>query len=252
MKNLILLFLGFSTLLTSCSSNNDEQPVETSITFSFTHNWDDTEVTKSDFNDIKFTNLHGEQLSIERLRYLISNIHLTSTTGPSYKIQDYLLIDVGEEQNLTFTTESLIPNGTYNLSFNFGFSDEDNEDGAYPDLNTASFEVPMMLGGGYHYMQFDGKYIGQNTTPAGFNYHAIRAVDNSDPTNLFLKDSSFKVTLGVVTIIDNMITINVKMNIAEWFKTPNEWDLNVLNQMLMPNYEAQILMNENGKSVFSL
>ena len=42
------------------------------------------------------------------------------------------------------------------------------------------------------------------------------------------------------------------MNIAQWFKEPNLWDLNVLNQMLMPNSQAQIQMFQNGQNVFSL
>jgi hypothetical protein len=42
------------------------------------------------------------------------------------------------------------------------------------------------------------------------------------------------------------------MNIAEWFKNPNTWDLNELNTVLMPNFEAQKMMSENGRSVFSL
>ncbi|MDY0780644.1 MbnP family protein [Tenacibaculum sp. IB213877] len=251
MKKLVIFFLGLSTLF-SCSSDNDEQPKTTSVTINFTHSWEDTPVTSADFNDIKFTNEHGEELSIERLRYIISNIHLTSTSGPSFKINDYLLVDLGEEQNLTFTTETTIPNGTYNLAFTFGFTDEDNQDGIYLDLNSTSFNVPMMMGGGYHYMQFDGKFIDVNDAEVGFNYHAIRAVDNSDPDNLILKDTSFGVTLSEVVVVNNTATMTVNMNIAEWFKNPNEWDLNQLNQMLMPNYEAQLLMSENGKTVFSL
>ena len=50
----------------------------------------------------------------------------------------------------------------------------------------------------------------------------------------------------------NDTTVKVKMNIAEWFKNPNTWDLNILNTVLMPNFEAQKLMQENGKTVFSL
>ena len=42
------------------------------------------------------------------------------------------------------------------------------------------------------------------------------------------------------------------MNIAEWFKNPNLWDLNDFNQTLMPNSTAQIMMYENGQNVFSL
>ena len=108
-----------------------------------------------------------------------------------------------------------------------------------------------MLGGGYHFMQFDGKYIGQNLAPAGFNYHVIRAVNKEDPNNLVFQDTSIKVSLGVVPIRATT-EIEIKMNIAEWFKNPNTWYLNTLNTVLMPNFDAQILMHQNGKSVFSL
>ena len=48
------------------------------------------------------------------------------------------------------------------------------------------------------------------------------------------------------------VEFNIAMNIAEWFKSPNNWDLNEYNQMLMPNSTAQILIYENGQNVFTL
>ena len=42
------------------------------------------------------------------------------------------------------------------------------------------------------------------------------------------------------------------MNIAEWFKNTYQWDLTQWNNMLMPNFQAQLKMNENGQNVFSL
>jgi len=57
--------------------------------------------------------------------------------------------------------------------------------------------------------------------------------------------------LGSIEIKENA-SIEIKMNIAEWFKNPNTWDLNTLNSELMANFEAQKLMNANGKTVFSL
>jgi hypothetical protein len=48
------------------------------------------------------------------------------------------------------------------------------------------------------------------------------------------------------------VTVEIKMNIAEWFKNPNTWDLNTYNAMLMTNYTAQGLMNANAASVFTL
>jgi len=46
--------------------------------------------------------------------------------------------------------------------------------------------------------------------------------------------------------------MEIKMNIAEWYKNPNTWDLNTLHAPLMPNYNAQKQMNQNGQSVFSI
>jgi hypothetical protein len=133
----------------------------------------------------------------------------------------------------------------------FGFSNEDNEDGAYPDLNSASWNVPAMLGGGYHYMQLDGKYINTSNSEVGYNYHAIRAADNPGANPSFPQDTFFQVDLGAISITDNS-TITIAMNIAQWFKEPYSWDLNVYDQMLMPNSAAQILMYQNGQNAFNL
>ena len=100
-------------------------------------------------------------------------------------------------------------------------------------------------------MQFDGKYLDNTSQEAGFNYHAIRAVDATDPNNLKFEDTSFAVNLGTV-VITNTSEIEIKMNLAEWFKNPNTWNLNELDTVLMPNFEAQKMMSANGKSVFSL
>ena len=229
------------------SACNDDENMEqkATVTIKFTHNWDGVPVTSSDFNAFKFTNANGEIVSIERLRYLVSNITIgTIITKP------YNLVNAGENTDLEITFDN-IPVGTHALNFIFGLNDGDNIDGIYQDLNSVSFNVPAMLGGGYHYMQFDGKYKDTNNQDANFNYHAIKAVDKTDPTNLIFQDTSFEVHLGAIEITDNT-TIEIKMNIAEWFKNPNTWNLNALNSVLMPNFEAQKIMSANGVSVFYL
>ena len=72
-----------------------------------------------------------------------------------------------------------IPTGNHRLKFTFGFSDANNKDGEYKDLNSANFNVPTMLGGGYHFMQLEGKFIDNTATETGYAYHAIRAVDST-------------------------------------------------------------------------
>ncbi len=246
MKTFISFIILSIILFTSCKNEIDccVFPESTNVTLKFTHNWAGTDLTSEDFNEFKFTTENGESISIERLRYLVSNI----TLGEDSK--DYQLINIGE--NTGFEIEfNEITTGIKGLKFTFGFTDEENIDGIYQDLNSVSFNVPGMLGGGYHFMQFDGKYKDTNNTDANFNYHAIRAVDNSDANNLIFEDTSFEVDFGNIKIT-NTATIEIKMDISEWFKNPNTWNLNELNTVLMPNFDAQKLMNANGKTVFSL
>jgi hypothetical protein len=134
-------------------------------------------------------------------------------------------------------------------SFRFGFSNNLNIDGAYPDLNSALFNVPGLLGGGYHFMQLDGMYIDNNNQEAAYNYHVINAFDASNPNENV--ETSFSVNIGGLNIGSNT-NINMKMDVSEWFKNPNMWDLDEFDTNLMGNYDAQLLMNQNGSSVFDL
>ena len=109
----------------------------------------------------------------------------------------------------------------------------------------------MCIRDSYHYLQLDGSFLNGQNEEQGYNYHAIRAVDNPGDTPSFTQDTFFKVNLGTVNIEPDT-DINIAMNIAEWFKNPNTWNLNEFNQMLMPNSEAQIMMYENGQNAFTL
>ena len=251
MKQFYVLLVFCIAVLFGCNSDSDDTVAPVNVTMVFSHYWEGTSVTNSNFNSLNYTNDHGNLLSIERLRYLISDIEFTKTNGETILLEGYNLVDVTNHTNLSYTPNQKIPTGTYsNVSFVFGFSNEKNTDGAYNDLNAASWNVPAMLGGGYHYMQLDGKFINSNDEAQGYNYHAIRAVDNPGSNPTFPRDTFFRVDLGSITIGGD-VNINVAMHIEEWFKTPYSWDLNVYNQMLMPNSEAQILMYDNGQNVFA-
>ena len=233
----------------SCKDNDDTPLAEVNPSFNFTHNWDGVPIQNSDYENTTYVNENGESLTLSKLVYLISDITFSDAQGNTFSAGDYNLIDAREGINLNFAPDVTLEEGTYNVSFTFGFDDEDNA-GDYPDLNTADggvWIVPMMLGGGYHYMKLEGKYTDTQTIPSsevGFAYHAIRANDNStDP--ITLQDTSFIVNLGEV-VVSPGTEIEIQMNVAEWFKNPHTWNLYELYMMLMPNFQAQILMIENG------
>jgi len=247
---LSLLVLGF-LLFAGCSEDATNELKNVNVSFDFTHHWDGQAVAGEDLNSVKFTNANGEQLSVELLRYLISDVTFEHENGETITLEDYNLIDLTRGSGLSYAPEEGIPSGSYtNVSFTFGFDNEDNVDGVYLDLNSASWNVPMILGGGYHYMQLEGRFVDQNSIETGYQYHAIRAVDNSSTEQRF-QDTFFTVDLGPITISEGT-KIQVAMNIAEWFKNPNQWDLNILGSMLMPNFDAQVMIYENRQGVFGL
>lgn len=255
----IALIMALALVAVGCN-NDDDTVVNVSVVLNFLQNWNGTAIANSDFENTTYTNANGEELTLSKLVYLISDVTFTdSNTGMVYDAGDYNLINVRENNNTSFTPGIQIPPGDYDVSFTFGFDDEDNIDGAYPDLNLSSdggWGVPMMLGGGYHYMRMEGKYINNASVETNFQYHTIRANSHSalppGPGTLeSTQDTSFVVNLGQVTI-GNATSIEVEMDVAQWFEDPNLWDLNQFYTVLMPNFDAQIDMSENGTTVFSL
>lgn len=252
MKKIVAIVVFGLFVFSSCKEDEVTDTQTTNLAFNFTHNWDGTTVNNASFNSIEYLTENNDELSIEKLRYLISNITFHKANGETIVVEGYKLVDLADNETLSYVTPIQIPLGTYsNVSFTFGFDNTDNIDAAYPDLNSASWNVPMMIGGGYHFMQLEGKFMNTANTAQGYQYHTIRAVDNTDPQNLVFQDTFFTVDLGEVSVGNNA-AIALKMNIAEWFKGPYQWDLNTWNAMLMPNFDAQVKMYDNGQNVFSL
>ncbi|SEC18185.1 hypothetical protein SAMN04489761_2311 [Tenacibaculum sp. MAR_2009_124] len=247
MKKFAIIFLSF--FLLCCSADNDEPIKQISVKFSFTHNWDGTSVDAGDFEEFNFENQKGNKISIERLRYLISRINLIKSNNDTIKFDGYKLVTLDTlENNLIHELPETISEGIYNLSFTFGFDDNDNISGAYPDLNTANWEVAAEKPGGYHFLQLEGKFKDSVGADNPYLYHTIKAYNSANDS---LKDTSFKLNLGSISLKNNA-TVEIQMNIAEWFKNPHAWDLNERSVDLMMNFDAQLDMSDNGKNVFRL
>ena len=245
-KTIILTLTAFA-----CERETaNNQSVTLKITF--LHKWNQTIVNNDDFNIFQFTNAFGNELSIERLRYLVSDVKLTKNNGETILINNYSLLNLEDNNTLSISSDQNLTIGSYDdISFVLGFKNEYNIDGAYPDLNSASWNVPPMLGGGYHFMQLDGKYINNDGNEASYNYHLIRAADNLGPNPTFPQDTFIEISLGPISILESS-EVFISMNIANWFEDPNLWDLNLYNQMLMPNSMVQIMMYENGQNIFNI
>jgi len=251
MKKVLLICL--IVVIASCTKDNDDNEILQQVItpqLTFNHQWDGEDIDIFNSSEIQYTNANGEMMSIERLRYLITDVTFERANGEDITIAGFHLLDIDNAGTLTFNTEVEIPADAYsNVYFRFGFDDTDNIDGAYPDLNAANWNVPMMLGGGYHYMQLEGRFINDLDEQLNYQFHTIRAAQNPGP-DVENTDTSFAINLGAFDgTSTNQLTINV--DLAEWFKNPIIWNLSDLYTMLMPNYDAQLMMSQNGPSVFS-
>lgn len=246
MKKLSFLLI-FSFIFIACGSDDENNtPAEVVVDLKFSQIFDELTVTSLNLSTTVYTNEMGQELNINRLRYLLSRLVLTNENGDTFTLSPYHLIDLSNAETLSLDTGLTLPEGDYTLSFVYGFNEEDNQDGAYPDLNAVSWNWPQMLGGGYHFLQMDGQY-NVNTEPAPYNYHNGTARVSEGVFEQNFVEFNLPNTL---TISENS-TITIQMNIAEWYRNPNTWDLNVYNTPLMPNFEAQKLMQQNAASVFS-
>ncbi len=230
------------------SCTYDVTPGHSRMIFVFSHEFDGDPVTNAVFDQFNYVNANSDTLSITRLRYLISDVRLYKADGDSIVIDGYQLIDVTAGTGLTYEPDMEIPHDIYTgISFVFGFDSLKNIDNAYPDLNVATWNWPAMFGGGYHFMQMEGRFKNEGADDL-YAYHngTAKVSDGIFEQNYFFAD------LSGITLSKQYASVEVKMNIDEWYKNPNTWDLKVLNSMLMPNYTAQKMMQANGASVFSM
>jgi len=240
-KLLFAIILLFS--LNSCNDSDEIEEVKSSELFiQFNHEWNSAGI---DLDDLKYVNANGEVISISKFKYLISNFKLHKSNETFVQFSGYMLIDLKNE-SISVSLPNVPFDNYTKFSFTFGFDESDNIDGEYNDLNSESWNWPTMLGGGYHFMQFEGKYL-DNGNESPFAYHMGTAKVSED----VFEQNYFEVEFDGFNFTKPS-TLNLTMNIAEWFVNPHTWDLNIYSINLMPNYEAQKMMNANGKTVFSL
>ncbi|MGJ8665532.1 MAG: MbnP family protein [Patiriisocius sp.] len=246
----IAITLFAAVALMACDKDDDNETVtpNVAIDINFSQNFDGTEVTSADFNSLDYTVEHGEMISFSRMRYLITDITFTNADGVSTIVDEYNFVDVGAGMGASIENISL-PAGTYTVSARFGFTEEKNTTNAYNDLNAASWNVPEPMGGGYHYMQLEGQYINDIGVTTGYAYHTISAAQDAMTPNVTREDTSIPFSANNIVISNDNDTVDIKMNIAEWFKP---WNLNERDGMLMGNYQAQLDMETNGQTVFTI
>jgi hypothetical protein len=248
----------------------DDGSCEYGLSVRFRHNVNGKELQ---FNDKDYISADGDTFRISRLRYLISDLTLHRSGASDVRTGGHHLVRIAPNNSLTYVNDpdenptfvwdpSIdAPEGDYEgISFNFGFDSEDNTSGAYSELNQASWAWPDMLGGGYHYMQFEGEYDSAGTATSVFNMHLGKARDTSGANTTYLNNHFHVQFDRNFSIEGNDNSLELVMDLGKWFTPPpasmdpgngQVWDLEQRPKAVMPDYDSQRVLNANGRDVFS-
>tara|TARA_R110002049_G_scaffold294590_4_gene481297 strand:+ start:487 stop:1284 length:798 start_codon:yes stop_codon:yes gene_type:complete len=254
---MIIAAFGAASSLTSCDTDDDD-PVTPStpsqtVGISFKHmSGSDTLVLNTP--DKPYTNALGQIYNVSKLRYLVSKVTLHQTNGEEIELDEYFFVDFSKPESFNFDIAKKIPQGAYSgVSYTFGFDEDDNTSGAYSELNAANWNWPAMLGGGYHFMQLEGQFLDSTNNDKFFATHmgTARKMDSTGTTyipnhfEVLIPNSSF-------TVGNTNFELEFTIDINEWYTNPVNWDFNVYGPGIMPIYDAQRLLNTNGKDVFTV
>ncbi|MDR2979070.1 MAG: hypothetical protein LBV02_01305 [Bacteroidales bacterium] len=207
-------------------------------------------------NQMIYTNAAGNPYEVDEVKYFISDVVFYPSGGRRTIIdKKTYYVDAGIASTLTWTIPDPMPIGQYDsIRFIFGLSADRNVSNAFVNQPEVNMAWPETLGGGYHYLQINGKWNGsESITP--FNFHTgISKVTSSDSISRFTHNH-FYVTLPakILTVEEKKTsTITLDMNINNWFTTPIDFDFNYWGGAIMENPNAQTVAKQNGADVFSI
>ncbi len=264
MKKLILLLIpiAFLAMITTTGCKPDEPDVQEpagKIVFEFLHHCDGVPVV---YDTAIYINEAGNTYMVSEIQYFISDVTLHKQDGGKVKLTkelDIYYVDSEIPATHKWKVFDPITPGTYTgVSFTFGINEQKNQSFMYVNPPEVNMVWPEFLGGGYHYLKLNGKFW-DDPYYRGFEYHL--GIGQIYPPNSHNYDSiiefvhnHFDVTLpnSGFTIADGQtITMEIIMQIEEWFRDPHTWDHFYWGTYTMENQDALQTIKENGYNVFT-
>jgi len=262
-KYIILLFLIIFSFIVGCKKNNEinetnEEEKFASITLKFSH-YNGGKLIE--FDTMIYENEAGNKYLVNEIQYFISDVVLHKSDGEDILIdewKDIHYIDTDILSTQTWKIPDKLAAGNYNsISFTFGISEAKNHTLMFLNPPERDMFWPEYLGGGYHYMKQNGKWLSDENTINPFDFHlGVGQIYHSYPDSItgFIQNY-FQVNLpsSSFDLIENQTKeIEISMNTENWFRNPNIYDHNVYGGDIMQNQEAMNLACENGHNVFTV
>ena len=192
-----------------------------------------------------YTNEAGNEFLVTEIQWFVSKWELQDEQGRWIASDRIFYIDTNIPESQILRMD-FIPIGKYKkVRFTFGLDESDNLSGRFRDPPESNMFWPEQLGGGYHYMKLNGKFVNEAGQLVPLNIHLGR---------LHEEDNHFTVELPIdFSITENTENqLHLTMIIDNWFRSPNLYDFNEYGSAIMQNQAAQNVLKQNGQDVFDI
>ena len=237
MKKAWLIIL-LSLLVASCTKKEENGFVDICVDYSVNN---EPLITDT----LCYTNEAGNEFLITEIQWFISKWELQDEQGRWIASDRIFYIDTNIPESQILRMDS-IPIGKYKkVRFTFGLDESDNRSGRFSDPPESNMFWPEQLGGGYHYMKLNGKFVNEAGQLVPLNIHLGRLHEDDNhitvelPMEFTVKENAEN-QLHLTMIIDN------------WFRSPNVYDFDEWGSAIMENPTAQRVLKENGNDVFTI
>lgn len=228
----ILLGVAASALLASCGTK--AVPVNVSLDYV-------VGAETMEMDTVRFTNEAGNDFSVTRLEYYLSGFVLTNADGEEIALDDVFYVSAADAMTSVLDLGELEQGLYTKLEFNLGIVPDFNYLDSLPNtLEHVGMQWPQMMGGGLHFIKMEGHFIDHNGDRSGYAVHL-----GTNPTLIpIVIDQDFNIS-------DGDATLGLTMDILEWYKNPEVYDLNGQNYTMGDSLLMQKIKS-NGGDVFTL
>ncbi len=242
MRARLLIIVLFALLAAACNKTDGYGDLSVNIGYSVNGK---ALVTDS----LCYTNEAGNTFMITEIQWFLSKMELQDERGDWHTSDKIFYIDTNIPESQTLAVASL-PIGRYQtLRFTFGLDEEDNLTGLFSDPPESEMFWPDQLGGGYHYMKLNGKYVGAEGKLHPLAIH-LGIGQNEDLTEFYQNYFTVELPIDFTIAANTENQLDLTMIVDNWFRDPNTIDFNEFGSHIMQNQTAQRLISGNGNDVF--
>jgi hypothetical protein len=253
----VLLAAGVISF-SSCDFGHDPQPhyLASRLLLSFEH-LNNGEPLQ--YDTMRYVNAAGNHYLVNEIQYFISDVTLHYSDGSLQVLdgwQDIHYVDTDlPDTDFYNPPDTLRPGHVDKITFTFGINEVKNQSLMFVNPPERNMFWPEYMGGGYHYLKLNGKWLAANGIVKPFNFHLgigqQYAGGGSNPDSIvgFIQNY-FEITLpGSSFDIETGMAVQgiIEMNIENWFQHPHNYNHDEWGGDIMQQQAAMQLGCDNGK-----